>query len=96
MIAIQTSERNGKVVAATLASTDDEIMLITSGGVLIRTRVNEIARWALDAGCHAHQPGPGREALRPADHHGPRRRQWRNGNGGTGSNGSGGNGAAPH
>jgi DNA gyrase subunit A len=42
MIAIQTSERNGKVVAATLASTDDEIMLITSGGVLIRTRVNEI------------------------------------------------------
>ena len=42
MIAIQTSERNGKVVAATLASTLDEIMLITSGGVLIRTRVNEI------------------------------------------------------
>jgi DNA gyrase subunit A len=42
MIAIQTSERNGKVVAATLASPDDEIMLITSGGVLIRTRVNEI------------------------------------------------------
>src|SRR6266567_4780061 len=42
MIAIQTSERNGKVVAATLASTEDEIMLITSGGVLIRTRVNEI------------------------------------------------------
>src|SRR5438105_6166477 len=42
MIAIQTSERNGKVVAATLASTEDEIMLITSGGVLIRTRVKEI------------------------------------------------------
>jgi len=42
MIAIQTSERNGKVVAATLASTEDEIMLITSGGVLIRTRVAEI------------------------------------------------------
>jgi DNA gyrase subunit A len=42
MIAIQTSERNGKVVAATLASSDDEIMLITSGGVLIRTRVNEV------------------------------------------------------
>ena len=42
MIAIQTSERNGKVVAATLVSTDDEIMLITSGGVLIRTRVKEI------------------------------------------------------
>ena len=42
MIAIQTSERNGKVVAATLASQDDEIMLITSGGVLIRTRVKEV------------------------------------------------------
>ena len=42
MIAIQTSERNGKVVAATLVSPEDEIMLITSGGVLIRTRVKEI------------------------------------------------------
>src|SRR5688572_23671321 len=42
MIAIQTSERNGKVVAATLVAPEDEIMLITSGGVLIRTRVNEI------------------------------------------------------
>jgi DNA gyrase subunit A len=42
MIAIQTSERNGRVVAATLVSPEDEIMLITSGGVLIRTRVNEI------------------------------------------------------
>jgi len=42
MIAIQTSERNGRVVAATLVSAEDEIMLITSGGVLIRTRVNEI------------------------------------------------------
>ena len=42
MIAIQTSTRNGKVVAATLVSPDDEIMLITSGGVLIRTRVKEI------------------------------------------------------
>ena len=42
MIAIQTSERNGKVVAATLVDTNDEIMLITTGGVLIRTRVSEI------------------------------------------------------
>jgi DNA gyrase subunit A len=42
MIAIATSERNGKVVAATLAHADDEIMLITTGGVLIRTRVAEI------------------------------------------------------
>lgn len=42
MIAINTSERNGKVVAAQLVKQDDEIMLITTGGVLIRTRVNEI------------------------------------------------------
>ncbi len=42
MIAIQQSERNGKVVAATLVKDDDEIMLITTGGVLIRTRVKEI------------------------------------------------------
>jgi DNA gyrase subunit A len=42
MIAIATSERNGKVVAATLVRSTDEIMLITTGGVLIRTRVAEI------------------------------------------------------
>lgn len=42
MIAIQTSERNGKVVAATLVQPSDEIMLITTGGILIRTRVSEI------------------------------------------------------
>jgi DNA gyrase subunit A len=42
MIAIQQSERNGKVVAATLVQADDEIMLITDTGVLVRTRVAEI------------------------------------------------------
>ncbi|QJD98844.1 DNA gyrase subunit A [Massilia forsythiae] len=42
MIAIQTTERNGRVVAATLVNENDEIMLITTGGVLIRTRVAEI------------------------------------------------------
>ena len=42
MIAIQQSERNGKVVAATLVHTDDDIMLITDTGVLVRTRVAEI------------------------------------------------------
>jgi DNA gyrase subunit A len=42
MIAIQTSERNGKVVAATLVEPESEIMLITNSGVLIRTRVSEI------------------------------------------------------
>jgi len=42
MIAIQTSDRNGKVVAATLVEPTDEIMMITTGGILIRTRVSEI------------------------------------------------------
>ena len=42
MIAIQTTARNGNVVAATLVEAKDEIMLITTGGVLIRTRVSEI------------------------------------------------------
>jgi DNA gyrase subunit A len=42
MIAIQTSERNGKVVAATLVDAEAQIMLITNTGVLIRTRVSEI------------------------------------------------------
>ncbi|QVL45666.1 MAG: DNA gyrase subunit A [Methylophilaceae bacterium] len=40
--AIAISERNGKAIAARLVSAEDEIMLITTGGVLIRTRVKEI------------------------------------------------------
>jgi DNA gyrase subunit A len=40
--AIAISERNGLVVAAKLVNEDDEIMLITTGGILIRTRVKEI------------------------------------------------------
>ena len=42
MIAIQQSERNGKVVAATLVKPEDQIMLITDHGVLVRTRVAEV------------------------------------------------------
>ncbi|SFU27760.1 DNA gyrase subunit A [Nitrosomonas eutropha] len=42
MIAINTNVRNGKVVAAQLVEPNDEIMLITTGGVMIRTRVSEI------------------------------------------------------
>jgi DNA gyrase subunit A len=42
MIAIQASDRNGKLVGAQLVTKEDEIMLITSGGVLIRTRVSEV------------------------------------------------------
>jgi DNA gyrase subunit A len=42
VIAIAPSERNGKAIGALLVKDEDEIMLITTGGVLIRTRVAEI------------------------------------------------------
>ena len=42
VVAIQTSERNGRVVSAKLVSEKDETMLITTGGVLIRSSVSEI------------------------------------------------------
>src|SRR6266700_2362129 len=42
MIAIQVSERNGKLVGAVLVGDEDEIMLISTGGVLIRMRVKQI------------------------------------------------------
>ena len=43
MIAIQTSERNGAVVAALPVKEDDEVMLITDAGTLIRTPVATIS-----------------------------------------------------
>ncbi len=42
IIAIDTGERNGELVAATLVHESDDLMLITSGGVLIRTKVAQI------------------------------------------------------
>jgi DNA gyrase subunit A len=42
MLSIQTSERNGKAIGAILVNDDDEIILLTSGGKLVRTRVSEI------------------------------------------------------
>ena len=42
IIAIDTSERNGELVAATLVHESDDLMLITSGGVLIRTKVEQV------------------------------------------------------
>ncbi len=42
MIAIQQTERNGQVVAAALVRPEDEVMLISTGGVLIRTKVKSI------------------------------------------------------
>ena len=40
---IQTSERNGEVIGAELVGEEDEIMLITSRGTLVRTRVDEVS-----------------------------------------------------
>jgi len=42
MIAISTSERNGKVVGAVLVKPEDEVMLISTGGVMIRTLVDQV------------------------------------------------------
>ena len=42
MIAIQTSDRNGALVSAVLADVSDEVMLISTGGVLIRTPVDQL------------------------------------------------------
>lgn len=42
-IAMQTSERNGQVVGALLVNDNDELMIITDGGTLVRTRVAEIS-----------------------------------------------------
>jgi len=43
VIAIQTTERNGAVVGAVLVSEEDETMLITNGGTLVRTQVKDIS-----------------------------------------------------
>jgi DNA gyrase subunit A len=44
VIGIQTSERNGKLVSAVLMGTSDEVLLISDGGTLVRTRGSEISR----------------------------------------------------
>jgi DNA gyrase subunit A len=43
VIAIQTSGRNGEVVGAVLVSDEDETMLITDRGTLVRTQVKDIS-----------------------------------------------------
>ncbi|MDX2313533.1 MAG: DNA gyrase subunit A [Gammaproteobacteria bacterium] len=43
IISIQTSKRNGNVIGALLVDEGDEMMLITSGGKLVRTRVDEVS-----------------------------------------------------
>ena len=48
LISIKTSERNGRQVGAVLVDDDDEIMLITDGGTLVRTTVSEVPRMGRD------------------------------------------------
>ena len=48
LISIKTSERNGKQVGAVLVEDDDEIMLITDGGTLVRTAVSGVSRLGRD------------------------------------------------
>ena len=43
VIGIQTSERNGALIAAIQVSAEDDIMLISDGGTLVRTSVEEIS-----------------------------------------------------
>jgi DNA gyrase subunit A len=43
VIAIQTSDRNGDTVGALRVADDDEIMLISSNGTLVRTGVEDIS-----------------------------------------------------
>ncbi|MEO5963356.1 MAG: DNA gyrase subunit A, partial [Thermomonas sp.] len=44
VIGIQTSERNGKLVGAVMLGANDEVLLISDGGTLVRTRASEISR----------------------------------------------------
>jgi DNA gyrase subunit A len=44
VISIQTSARNGAVVGAVQVAEDDEIMMITNGGTLVRNRVVDVSR----------------------------------------------------
>ena len=43
VIGIQTSERNGELISAMQVTDDDDIMLISDGGTLVRTRAHEIS-----------------------------------------------------
>ena len=49
VIAIRTSERNGEQIGAILVEEGDEIMLISDGGTLVRTRVSDVSRMGRDA-----------------------------------------------
>jgi len=43
VIGIQTSERNGALIAAIQVTDEDDIMLISDGGTLVRTKAAEVS-----------------------------------------------------
>jgi DNA gyrase subunit A len=59
ILAIQASARNGALVAAVQVSEDHELMLITNGGTLVRTRAAEVSRLGRNT--------QGVRLMRPAD-----------------------------
>jgi DNA gyrase subunit A len=60
VISIQVSERNGNVVGACLVGEGDQVMMITSGGIMIRTRVKEISEVGRNTqGVRLIEPDPG-------------------------------------
>ncbi|HYL89460.1 MAG TPA: DNA gyrase subunit A [Burkholderiales bacterium] len=94
VISIQTSERNGAVVGAVLVEEHDEVMLISTGGVLIRTSVAQIreqGRSTQGVTLIALSEGEKLAGLERIEE----RDLGANGNG-NGGNGNGGNGDAPH
>jgi DNA gyrase subunit A len=48
VISIKTSDRNGKQIGAVRVGEDDEMMLITDGGTLVRTRVADVSQMGRD------------------------------------------------
>jgi DNA gyrase subunit A len=94
MIAIQASERNGSLVGAVLVEDTDEVMLISTGGVLIRTKVAQIREQGRSTqGVTLIALGEG-EKLAGLERIEEREEEAGGGNGGNGAggNGHGGNG----
>src|SRR4051812_38624226 len=96
VIAIQTSERNGAVIGAVLVVEDDEVMLISTGGVLIRmsvAQIREMGRSTQGVTLIALGEGEKLAGLERIEE-----RDLGNGNGGHGNGGNGetAGGAAPH
>jgi DNA gyrase subunit A len=92
VISIQTSERNGAAVGAVLVDDNDEVMLISTGGVLIRTRVEQIREQGRSTqGVTLISLGEG-EKLAGLERIEERELENGNGNG----NGGHGNGGEPH